>query len=486
MHSFRENMMNGLEPFKWAGPDSEYAPLARPRSEIAARWRTERDHAALVGRAMQCRWLVCVLCAGSVMWAMEWPTKWPDVDVSWPELELSSPASLLSLPTVTFIWTGQPAAQAQSWRGQHTVTPSAQPEKYPPATYEIIRDPNRQTRRAAPMSWQTRSILLPNLTAAVSAAVRTPSDCVPPGAVALTFFWPNRVDMRRMQFQNLQAKCFLSRLVSIGFGKGTRGTDSLGAIVEAPDFLANPIQVNSVTWRQRDWMKWRMMLDALRAASSVLYFDTDVVLMRNPFEALGNGTQYDVRFETATRCHLRSERDQCALAPRFKGQDESKPTEASRCSVSTGLVWLRSAKLAERIISIEPNWQQFPAEEGTTIVETSRSKTFHGFGAGAILDELDAADRVMRGGNFTFCPLSSLQFASGCSVAPKTLTADRSLACPLVTYHASWCFPKQREKKTVMRDVVQGVPRARERGCNDEAARTEIEFAQTRIVDSSR
>ena len=115
-------MMNRLQPFKWAGSDSEYAPLARPRSEIAARWRTDRDHAALVGRAMQCRWLVCVLCAGSVMWAMEWPTRWPEVDVSWPELDFSSPASLLSLPTVTLIWPGQPDAQAQSWRGQHAVT----------------------------------------------------------------------------------------------------------------------------------------------------------------------------------------------------------------------------------------------------------------------------------------------------------------------------------------------------------------------------
>lgn len=452
--------MNGLQPFRWALSDSEYAPLARPRSQIAARWRNERDHAALVSRAMQCRWLAFALCVGCVMWAMEWPSEWPEVDVEWPAWELSSPASMFSLPTVNLIWPTQPAAPVHALpRQSSTKIPSTAPST---TTYET----SKATRKAPPISWKSRSVALPNVTAAVSAAVRTPSDCVPEGAVVLTIFWPNRIDMRRLQFQNSQARCFLSRLVTVGFGRGTGSADSLGTIVEAPDFLAHPIQVNSVTWRQRDWMKWRMMHDALQAASSALYLDTDVVLMRNPFEVLGNETLYDVRFETATQCHLQSERDQCTLAPRFTGWDESKPSDATRCSVSTGLVWLRSAAVAERILSIEPNWQRFPAEEGTHIVATSRSKTFNGFGAGAVLDELDAADRVMRSGNFTFCPLPSLQFASGCSVAPKTLIGDRALACPLVTFHASWCFPKQRDKKSVMREVIQGVPRMREGGCN--------------------
>lgn len=312
--------------------------------------------------------------------------------------------------------------------------------------------PTVVAEKCAPVRRSETHLAVPNVTTAVAGAVRTQSWCVPEGAVALSYFNRHAIGMRKLQFARVQQlQCFMARLVSVGFG----AVDDFGVIVRAPELPK--LQRQSVDYMMLTWLKWRLMLDVLRAASSVLYLDSDVLILRNPFDALPMDRWFDVRFQTEQSCDTVQSDAQCHLAPRFLARDETRPATFTGCSLNGGLIWLRSAAVARRVIGMEPNWTEVGRRvaQGELAMPLLSSRQT-GLLRGGILDEQDAADRVVRSGG-SFCPLPSLHFSSGCTISPKRLVRERAHACGVHTYHTT-CYEKMSEKQNVMRAVLKHMP----------------------------
>ena len=287
---------------------------------------------------------------------------------------------------------------------------------------------------------------VPNITSAVATAVSTPSSCVPAGAVAVTYFSRATTEMRRFQFARLrQQPCFLTRLVSVSFGAGS----GFGVTVHAPA-PATP-ERHTLGYMILKWAKWRLLRDALSAATGVLYLEADVLLLRNPFDAIPNEPRFDVRFQTQAYCETVLSDPQCPLAPRYEAREASLPANFSECSLNGGVIWLRSAAMARRVVSMEPDWTEV---EGKMSRQGSlRTSLQLDLSQGGVLDEQAAADRVARSGDFSFCPLSSYHFSSGCIVSSKRFVREWVHACGTHAYHCN-CMP---ERLTVMQAVLKHV-----------------------------
>lgn len=134
------------------------------------------------------------------------------------------------------------------------------------------------------------SINVPNVSAAVAAALMVPSVCVPSGAVMLSMATTHHMKLRREQFARVRhLDCFMQRVVSVCYGFH----DDLGRCVHGSCNkslgLANPCLPSDYRRSQYvalNWAKWPLFISTLHVARSALWLEADVVILRNPWEIL--------------------------------------------------------------------------------------------------------------------------------------------------------------------------------------------------------
>lgn len=290
--------------------------------------------------------------------------------------------------------------------------------------------------------WTGRSVDIPNITTLVHGTVERPSSCVPPGAVLLTYVNPKHVRLRALQLQRVAAlPCVVSRLVSVCYGSVPH--DGLGSCEAARDF--GPADLNlglSAYRRQRArpasagayfeliWAKWRLLLLALQAAREVFWLDADVVLFRSPWPAPpASLPPADILFQSEFACPATS----CLATPTL-----TAPVGAGACALNGGVMLVRSAALVRRVVSLEPDFGAAPTGQPPF--------------------DQDAADRVARGGDFSFCPLPLASFVGFCWWAWGYNRGNRSLIdrlypCRLASFHAH-CISSPEGKRDAMQRML--------------------------------
>lgn len=286
--------------------------------------------------------------------------------------------------------------------------------------------------------WTGHSVDIPNITSLVHSTVQRPSSCVPPGAVLLTYVNPKHVRLRALQLQRVAAlPCLLSRLVSVCYGVPH---DGLGGSEAARDF--GPADLNQALNAYRKhrvsagayfeliWAKWRLLLLALQVAHEVFWLDADVVLFRSPWPAApASLPPADILYQSEFACPSTS----CLGTPTL-----TAPMGAGACALNGGVMLVRSAALVRRVVSLEPDFSTAPT--------------------GAPPYDQDVADRVARGGDFSFCPLPSASFVGFCWWAWGYNRGNRSLIdrlypCRLASFHAH-CISSPDGKRDAMQRML--------------------------------
>ena len=161
--------------------------------------------------------------------------------------------------------------------------------------------------------WAGTLVELPSVVPAVRRALAVPSACVPADTVVLSYVNAHhqQLGLRAMQFERVaRLGCLMARVVSVCYGVPP---DGFGACVAARQVPASTFRRGAYV--ELLWAKWRLVHEALGAARGVLFLDTDVVLLRNPFDAIsGDAHAYDVRFQTSIACPAVT----CDVVPRFE------------------------------------------------------------------------------------------------------------------------------------------------------------------------
>jgi len=235
--------------------------------------------------------------------------------------------------------------------------------------------------------WSGQLVTLPQIEPAVLAMQ---SDCVPDGAVVLSYMNDHHKHLRLLQFERVKrSTCFMARVVSVCYGAG----DGFGSCVHAP--AVPPSVFRRGAYIELLWAKWRLIHAALAVARTVLFLDSDVVLLRNPFTAAHMKRRHDIRFQTSLACPART----CAAAPRFEGvQHAGSPPVMRPCQLNGGVLLVSSGELVGRVLALEP-----------VAIGSRNSYTVNH----ADIDQ-DMADQIARGGEFSFCPLPPSHFVGHC------------------------------------------------------------------------
>ena len=151
---------------------------------------------------------------------------------------------------------------------------------------------------------------VPNVTAAVTAALSVRSSCVPHEAVMLSMATTHHMRLRPAQFARvLHLDCFMRRVVSVCYGF----VDDLGTCVYGSCNktlgLANPCLPSDYRRSQYvalNWAKWPLFIDTLRVAKAALWLEADVVIMHNPWEILLSPTELSRTVQDAVRYQYES------------------------------------------------------------------------------------------------------------------------------------------------------------------------------------
>ena len=280
------------------------------------------------------------------------------------------------------------------------------------------------------------SLVIPPIGDAVREALAHESTCVPPLAIALTYYSRHHSSLRELQLQRIRnLRCFMLRLVTVCYG--VRDDNSSNPCVYAPSFDSREATFRHGAYHELIWAKWRMLHDALTTggAERALFVDSDVVLFRNPFHALRNEPAYDISFQGELACQHASCRG-------------GRPSET--CHLNGGVLLLRSALLVAKVIQQgEPDFRMANAAD--------KGGPPHGKSASRALDQ-DTADAVMRMGGFTSCHLPSEWFIGFCAWSFGYNKGNRSFVdglkpCDLVGYHAH-CLVGARTKVTSMQRML--------------------------------
>ena len=230
--------------------------------------------------------------------------------------------------------------------------------------------------------------LLPNITAAVVAALHTPTSCIPDGAVALSYTNEAMSPLHRFMIQR-QPACFLCRLVSVCFGtavgESTRRCIATAAVPESTYVKKR----RHGPYAAFAWLKWLLLRDALRAASVALFVDADVLLLNNPFAAAQAWalSSFDIRFVGERACATH----QCRPRKEPKASDGSN----FRCALNSGVMLVTSRRLVDAVLD------RLPRD-----LDAAAKLRDHNW-----LDQ-DAATSVVLSGHFSWCPLPASKFVN--------------------------------------------------------------------------
>ena len=323
------------------------------------------------------------------------------------------------------------------------------------------------TATAVP-GWHGVLVALPNVGPAVREALLRPSACVPSGSIVLSTTSSHHAALRELQFERLE-RCFRERVVTVCYGPMTGANASCA--ISAPGFP--PSAFRRAAYHEIIWAKWRFLHEALQHASEALFVDTDVVLFRNPFDALRQAPRFDIRFQGELACATTCE---AGRPPPF-------------CRVNGGVLLLRNAEVARAVILREPPFARFAVSVGSggsgggSALRRGGGSRRGGVappsadddhGALAMLDQ-DVADDVVRAsGQFTSCPLPSDAFVGYCSWAWGYHRGNRSAfdalrPCELVSYHAH-CILSAKDKLKSMRRMLEKTAHCKPTSTKDERA----------------
>ena len=146
-------------------------------------------------------------------------------------------------------------------------------------------------------------VVPPELVPAVRTAVSRPSKCVPDSSVVLSIVNKHHARLRHLQFHFIQHRpCFMRRVVSVTY---SNASDSFGTCVRS-SFVVPPSDFRRSNYANLIWAKWRIIRDALTVAKRALWLDADVLILRNPWSALGllgdqtalNAPEHDIRYQS--------------------------------------------------------------------------------------------------------------------------------------------------------------------------------------------
>jgi hypothetical protein len=193
------------------------------------------------------------------------------------------------------------------------------PPYFPPVVCRNaqLRDP---TERAL-MQLRAAQALVPievesRFAKAVHKALKSPSSCVPEGAIMVSVANEQHRKLRNLQAANFlssdpsttnQGACLLARFVSLCFGF----KDGIGTCVYAQPFVTAGF--DSPSYHRLTWTKWHVLRVASSLATHTFFIDADVLLFQNPWPKLMHAAAsvpgYDVLFQAEALC------DACAACP---------------------------------------------------------------------------------------------------------------------------------------------------------------------------
>ena len=222
---------------------------------------------------------------------------------------------------------------------------------------------------------------------AVRAALERDTSCVPDGAVLLTMVDHNQAALRPLQFARVMTMpCLMARVVSLCWNH----TDDWGCVHanEAWARSSPPVSVSAL-YHLFSWAKWNLLLQALSLGASLAVFvDADVLLLRNPFDALRRADTKPSAVDLPSRsiCGTRE------ILYQFEGPG-SNP-------LNSGQLVACSANAVESVLSRRP--LHF---DGSTQIEQ------------------EIAYAALRDAGHQIRPLSQVYFGGNCVLCPEVLAA---------------------------------------------------------------
>ncbi|EOD15733.1 hypothetical protein EMIHUDRAFT_103236 [Emiliania huxleyi CCMP1516] len=256
---------------------------------------------------------------------------------------------------------------------------------------------------------------IPSITEAVRQALASPSACVPDGAATISVTNKHHAKLRSQQFARLRDQpCFMSRVVSVCYNNVT---DGAGVCVRS-SFALPPSDFRRSNYANLIWAKWRILADALAAARVVLWLDADVLILRNPWDALRSSTEVGARLYAI---RYQAEEQPC-MATSYEG------ARLACTRLNGGQLLVSSRSLASDVYALRPaNLSNMDA-----------------------LDQ-DYADTVVQNRSYSRCALGPA-FAAACW--RKRIPASAREACGFVTYHTN-CITNMRDKLHAMKRVLE-------------------------------
>lgn len=288
--------------------------------------------------------------------------------------------------------------------------------------------PARQMAKQSVLNWRYKirpELAVPNVSTAVAQALREQSSCVPVGGIALSVTNVHHAHLRPEQFALMKGHgCFMRRLVTVCYSVSDHFGLCVGSSYKVP-----PSDFRRSHYANLIWAKWRILADALSVANMAMWLDADVLLLRNPWLALGllehNPSVYHFRHQSE---------DPCA-------ESECAGLQANCANVNGGQLVMASRRLADQIYESRP--------ENLT--------NYHRLDQ----DFVEAIIRDQRNG-FTACALPA-SFASHCWNLDMRKGRDKSIKlakrvpfvplCDRVTHHFN-CVPERRKKTQMMRSMI--------------------------------
>ena len=266
-----------------------------------------------------------------------------------------------------------------------------------------------------------------------SRALSQPSSCVPDGGIGLSVTNSHHAHLRPQQFAlMLHQPCFMQRMVTVCYTV----FDAYGVCVNST-YKIPPSDFRRSHYASLIWAKWLVLANALRVARVALWLDADVLVLRNPWLALGmlgsSGTSRGLGTSLLYDFRHQSE-DPCA-------EHECAQLRQKCANVNGGQLLMSSGLLAQQIYDSRPlnltNYHRLDQDFVESIIHNQSS-------------------------GFSTCALPA-SFASHCWNLDMRKGRDKRLPmpkrvpfvplCQRSTHHFN-CVPERKKKNKMMQSMI--------------------------------
>lgn len=172
--------------------------------------------------------------------------------------------------------------------------------------------------------------------------------CAPPGYMLLSIATHDNKDLRTVQFQRLgRHHCVTPRMLSLCYGFD----DAIGTCITPndTDYTASSLFFKGETYNRLTWTKWSFVSIVLERASSVVFIDTDVLVLKNPLILPRTSSHLQFAYQAETPCR------QCASCfSHHADAIHECPTTHRHCPINGGQLLLRSWDIATWLVAQQP------------------------------------------------------------------------------------------------------------------------------------